>query len=181
MLKLQSKIEIKVLGYFIINPHAQKYINDLAKILELDPANLHKKLKAMESEGILSSEMDGKQKYYHLNKDYPLLKEVIKIYKAKYGLEIVLAQKLKNLKGLKEAYIFGSYAENNLEEGSDIDLLLIGKHSSLEAIKRIHKLQNILEREINIVDLTEKEFEKKKKEKNEFIANIFNGAVIKII
>ncbi|MBU1136937.1 nucleotidyltransferase domain-containing protein [Patescibacteria group bacterium] len=181
MLKLQSKIEIKVLGYFIMNPHVKRYINDLAKILELDPANLHKKLKAMEGEGILSSEMDGKQKYYCLNRNYPLLKEVIKIYKAKYGLEVILAQKLKNLKGLKEAYIFGSYAESKLEEESDIDLLLIGEHSSIEAIKRIHKLQNTIEREINIVDLTEKEFEKKKREKNEFIISIFSGAVIKII
>lgn len=181
MFKLQSKTEIKALGYFFINPHAKKYINELAKILELDPANLDKKLKFLEKEGILASTIEGNQKYYFLNKKYPLLKEVKKIYKAKYGLENILAQILEDLKGLEEAYIFGSYAKGEIGQESDIDLLLIGGHSSIEAIKKIHKLQNSLQRQINIVNLSEEEFNRRKKENDEFISNIFEDKVIKII
>ena len=39
---------------------------------------------------------------------------------------------LKNIKGLKEAYIFGSYASNKMDSSSDIDLLVrFGKKKNL--------------------------------------------------
>ena len=148
MFKLNSKIEIAILGYFFVNENAKKYINELAKVLNVNPANLDKKLKALEKEGVLVSEISGKQKYYFLNKRYPLLKEIKKIYNSKYGLEKMLEQALIDLKNLENAYIFGSYARNQLEAESDIDLLLIGNHSSIEAKKKVAGLQDYLQREI---------------------------------
>jgi predicted nucleotidyltransferase len=181
MFKLNSKIEITILGYFFINDSAKKYINELAKILKVNPANLDKKLKELEKEGVLASETSGNQKYFYLNKRYPLLKEVKKIYNAKYGLEKLLTQSLGSLKNLEEIYIFGSYAKNQLEAESDIDLLLIGSHSSLEAKRKIASLQDYLQREINIVDMTRNDFKQRQKIKDEFITNIFKNKIIKIM
>ena len=42
--------------------------------------------KELEEEGVLESSKRGNQKYYFLNKKYPLLKEVKKIFELKYGL-----------------------------------------------------------------------------------------------
>lgn len=181
MFKLNSKIEIAILGYFFVNNNAKKYINELAKVLKVNPANLDKKLKTLEKEGVLVSETSGKQKYYFLNKRYPLLEEVKKIYNSKYGLEKLLEKALKDLNGLEEAYIFGSYARNQLEAESDIDLLLVGNHSSIEAQKKVAGLQNYLQREINIIDMTAEEFKRRQKRKDEFIDNILKNKIIKII
>lgn len=181
MFNLKSKITIKILGYFFLNQESRKYLNELAKILEADAANLDKKMKELEKEGILLSEFSGRQKYYFLNKKYPFLAEVRKIYEAKYGLKEKLYSALKDLKGLKEAYIFGSYTKGNFEAESDVDLLLVGGHSSIEAKRLLFNLQKQTEREFNIVDLTEKEYLSRKKRKDEFIGNIFKGEIIKII
>src|SRR3989304_10527751 len=87
MFTLQSNTEIQVLEYFFINPEEKQYISELSRILKVDKGNLDRKLKELEKEGIIGYEKKGNQKYYFLNKQYPLLKEVKKIYEYKYGLE----------------------------------------------------------------------------------------------
>ncbi len=166
MFSLKSKIATKVLGYYFLNPQKQHYINELAILIEVDPGNLFRKLKELEAEGVLSSERRGNQNYFFLNQRYPLLKELKKSYEMKYGLAVLLQEKLKKLNGLKEAYIFGSYAKGDLSPQSDIDLLLIGEHSSLAAKKFILPLQKTLKREINVVDLTLTEFKSRKIQKS---------------
>ena len=64
---------------------------------------------------------------------------------------------------------------------SDVDILLIGKHSSIETKKKIIGLQKQLGREFNIVDITEEELEQKLKDKNAFFTDIVAGEKIKII
>lgn len=181
MFNFKSKITEKILRFYFLNAGGKKYINELAKIIEADPGNLDRKLKELEVEGILNSEFFGKERYYFLNLKYPLLKELKKIYLAKYGVPEALKKGFNKLAGIKRAYIFGSYAKKNFSPESDIDLLLIGSHSALEAQKVILPLQKQLQREFNIIDLTEKEFAKRKKNKDEFIADIFTGNTIKII
>ena len=180
MIDFRSKITVKILGYYFINPEKKHYINELAVLLEIDPGNLFRKLKELETEGILISETRGNQKYFSLNKNYPLLKEIKKTYEAKYGIVNLLKDRLVKLKNLKEAYIFGSYVQNSLQQESDIDILLIGNHSSLEAKRLILPLQKNIGRQINIVDLTPKEFRRRKKNQDEFIKNIFSQKIIKI-
>lgn len=181
MLNLKSQIAIKVLGYFFLNHNQEKYTNELARILNVDAGNLDRKLKELEKEGILRSEMRGNQRYYFLNKDYPFLRETKKLYSAKYGLVTELKSKLSKLKGLVEAYIFGSYAKGNLGSESDIDLLLVGDHSSLEAKRAIIDLQSMYQREFNIVDMELNEFEARKKGGDEFLKEIFRNKIIRII
>ena len=181
MFNLKSKITQKLLGYYFINPKAEHYINELARMLKLDVANLDKKLKELEKEGLFISEMQGNLRYFFLNKKYPLLGEIKKMYALNYGLEKKLAKTLKNLKGLQAAYIFGSYAKSNMNVESDVDVLLIGSHASLDAKRQIEKFEDEIKREINVIDMTEKEFLKRKKTKDEFIANIFQNKIIKII
>jgi predicted nucleotidyltransferase len=116
-----------------------------------------------------------------LNKNYPLLGEVKKWYKLKYGLEKKLEKELRRLNGLKEAYIFGSYAKNSFGPESDIDILLIGSHSSIEAKRLLEKIETESKRELNVLDMTENELKKRKKKNDEFIEEIFKNKIIKII
>lgn len=181
MFEFRSKITIKVLRYFLLNRKESRYVNELANFLQVDPGNLFRKLKELEGEGILISEVRGNQRYFKLNKKYPLLSELDHLFRAKYGIEEALKKKLSKLKGLQAGYIFGSFAKNTIQQESDIDLLLVGNHSSLEAKKLISPLSKELQREINIVDFSPAEFEKRKKRGDEFLKNIFSGKKIKII
>ena len=180
MLNFRSKITTKLLDYFFVNPKKSHYINELAKMLEVDPGNLYRKLREFEREGILSSNEQGNQKYYSLNKDYPLLKEFKKAYEAEYGLVNKLKHSLKGLSGLEEAYLYGSFASGKADKESDIDLLLIGDHSSLATAKKIMSVQKFLGREINIIDMTRKEYQNRQG-KDDFLKHVLSTKPIKLI
>ena len=98
-----------------------------------------------------------------------------------YGIEKSLKDLLKSIKGIEEAYIFGSYAADKMDASSDIDVLAVGSHSVLELQRRVAKLQRETAREFNIVNLSEKEFTAKKKKKVPFIDNIIKNKKIKLV
>lgn len=181
MFSLRSEITVKLLKYFFLNPHVKEYLNELARILDVDSGNLDRKIKELEKEGFFVSDRAGNQKYYSLNKKYPLLKEVKKMFETKYGLKDEIAAVLKQVKGLKEAYFFGSYAKDALQQESDIDMLVIGGHKSREVKDKMLIFRKRYKREFNVIDMTEKEFDGKKRDKDPFIENIFSGKTIKII
>jgi len=179
MINFKSKISQKVLGYFFVNPQAEMYLNEMTRKFDIDRGNLVKKLSEWEREGILIKNKKGNLSLYTINRSYPFLPELKKIFKKSFGLESVLEEKLKKIKGIKKAIIFGSYAKDKLSGESDIDLLLVGNHNFLDTEREIIKLQEQFDREINIVDMTEKEFKKKKNE--EFLKNVLSGRHIKLI
>ena len=181
MISFRSQVTIKILNYFFLNPGAKHYINELARILDLDPKNIDRKLKELEKNGLLQSEFLGKQRYFYLNRKNFLLKNYRQIFLKTYGLE----QKLKDLslqtKGVKTAYLFGSYVKNKMDISSDIDLLLVGNHSTIDWQRKINQLQKEIGREINTLNLSEQEFKNKQKANNPFIENILTGKNIKLI
>lgn len=179
MINFNSKITQKVLGYFFLNPHSEMYLNEMARKFNVNRGNLSRKLTEWANEGVLIKNEKGNLSLYQINKKYPLLSEMKKIVQKSFGLEKEIRRALCKIKGLKQAYIFGSYANNKLGVESDIDLLLIGSYNFMEAQKKIVELQNRFDREINSIEMTEKEFKSKKDE--EIIKNIFKNKHIQII
>jgi len=181
MLNLKSNIVVRVLGYYFLNPKARHYIRELAELLKLDPGNLSRKMLELKKEGLFLMSSEGKNRYFTLNEKYPLLEEYKSIYEAKFGVVEFLKGALEEVGGLSEAYIFGSYAKGNFEEGSDIDLLLVGGQDHGQIMRRLATLEKRWRREINVVDYSSKEFAEKIKNKDSFLVNIFSGKTIKII
>ena len=179
MLSFKSKITQKVLNYFFINQTAKLYVNELAKKLEVDPKNLLRKLNELEREGLFISEFSGRQKYYSLNKSFPLLKLYKEMFFGTFGVENILKKMFYKDNNVFEAYIFGSYASNKMDKFSDIDLLIIGNHSSVNMINKINKIQKEIDREINIINMSLTEFNKKRHTDN-LLINIFSNKIIKL-
>ncbi|MBI4833680.1 MAG: nucleotidyltransferase domain-containing protein [Planctomycetes bacterium] len=181
MIPLRSGITIKLLDYFFLNPQESLYVNELSRKLDMDKRNLVKKIRQLESEGILKSQARGNLKLYSVNKAYPLYEELRKIFLKTIGLESRLKKAAKSVKGIREAYIYGSYAGNKMEAHSDIDLLVIGVHNIAQLQKGINLLQKETGREINTVNMDENEYCKRIKNKDPFIRGILNKKHVRII
>lgn len=179
MISLRSEITKKLLNYLFLNPHESLYINELTRQLAVDKRNLVKKINELEEEGILQSQRRGNLKLYSLNLKYPLYNEYRKIILKTVGFEHNLKESLKRVKGIKEAFIYGSYARDKLDSHSDIDILVVGSHSIALLQKELNELAKQLNREINVVNMDEQEFNKKIK-KDPFITGILKGKHIKI-
>lgn len=180
MISLKSKLTQKLLNFFFTNIHEKRYLNELARLLEVDPKNLDRKLKELEGDGLFESEWSGKQKYYCLNKKFPLLKEYKSLVKKSIGIENQLREVLQGVKGIQEAYIFGSYASDKMDQNSDIDILIVGEYDITEVHRPIWEIQRSIKRECNIIDMDPEEFEKRKRQKDPFTSAVFSGPLIKI-
>jgi len=181
MFELRSKIEQAVIGYFLLNQEQERYVHELAALLGTDPSNTHKKLLALEKQGFLDSKTQGKVKFFHLDKQYPLLPELKKTFNSRYGLAEQLKKELLQVPGIEQAYIFGSFAQNKMDKDSDIDLLIIGTHSIMQAQKRISPIQNKIGREINVIDMSPDEFKQRKRRDDAFILNVLSKKNIKLV
>jgi len=181
MISLRSKIARDLLGYFFINPQAELYVNELERMFKVDKRNLVKKLKELESAGIMKSSARGNLKIYSINRDFPLYSEYKKIVLKTVGIEGKLSEAVRACKGIKKAVIFGSYAKNKMEAHSDIDVLAVGDHSSIELQKKISEIQRETGREINVVNMDEAEYKARLKKKDPFLADIARNKHINIL
>ena len=179
MVNLRSKISQKVLDYFILQNGAESYVNDLARTLKIDSGNLTRKLITFEKEGVLKSRWQGKQRYYSLNRAFPLLKEYRKIVSKTVGLKQVLKDSLSKVSEIKTAVIYGSYAQNKMDVYSDIDLLVVGDHSTVLLQKVIAGIQKSVQREINVVSMSLSEYHQKSKDP--FLQSVEKMKSIKIV
>lgn len=181
MISLRSKITQKILNFLFLNEKERFYVNELAKIINEDPSNVYKKLIDLKGEGIISDDREGVERYFFINNDYKFLKEYKNILLKKIGFEKILKEKLKEIFGVSSAYIFGSYARDKMSPESDIDLLVVGDFKTIDLQKALLQIQKLSGREINSIELLNKEFDKKMEEKDELLIDIFSKEHIKII
>jgi predicted nucleotidyltransferase len=181
MLGFRSKARQQLLAYYFTNPTARHHLRDLAERLGIDPSNLSKELGRLEREGLFASEVSGRQKYFQLNREYPLFDEVRKIVAKTIGAPRVIAQSLKGIDGIDVAYLYGSFASNQQDAGSDIDVLVIGSPREEVLAQAVRKLERQLGREINYTVLTPKEFESRRARKDAFLEDVWHNKRIPLI
>ena len=156
------------------------YVLEMARRLHLDDSNLAKKLREFEKEGILKSKEKGKERYYSINKAYPLLEEYKQIILKTVGIEGMLKNLFREINGIQEAYLFGSYAKNNMDSSSDIDLIVIGEQETIELRKKLTTVQKTIDREINLISMSSAEYDKRKKQ-DPFVKSLQKTKKIKLV
>ena len=168
----KSRLRRELLSHFFTNPQAELYLRELAVLLKEDAGNLSKELAMLETLGIFNSRLSGKQKYFSLNRQYPLYKELKSVVFKTIGIEGSLKELLGKIEGLKVAFIYGSFAEGKEKSTSDIDLFLVGLPDEDILMEKIESLEKRLGREINYNVYPGKEFKEKLRRKDSFIINL---------
>jgi predicted nucleotidyltransferase len=181
MISFRSKITKEVLGYFFLNPDSAHYVNELERLFKVDKRNLVKKLKELEEEGLMKSAPRGNLKLYSINRKFSLFDEYKNIVLKTVGVESKLKLAIKGVKGIKKAVIFGSYAKDKMGAHSDIDLLVVGSHSSVDLQRHIGRIQRETGREINLVNMDESEYKARLKKKDPFLRDIAKSKHINIL
>ena len=180
MISFDSEVTKKILSIYYLNEDNAYYLNELAEKLQIDKRNMSKKLKELEKEGLFISEKQGNQRYFSLNRKFPLYQEYKNIFEKTAGLEHKLKEIMSSIPGIEKAFIFGSYAKNTMNTGSDIDILAVGSHSVIQLQKKLSALQKISEREFNAVSFSAEEFSSRKKT-DSFVKRILKDPLISLV
>lgn len=181
MIDLRSKARQRLLAYYFANPTARLHLRDLAQRLSIDPSNLSKELGRLEREGLFRAEVSGRQKYFQLDREYPLFAEVRGIVSKTIGARSLIAQSLKEIEGIEEAYLYGSFASNQQDAASDIDVLVIGNPPDKVLAEAMRKIERHLGREMNYTVLTRKEFDSRRARRDAFLENVWHNKRVSLI
>ncbi len=86
-------------------------------------------------------------------------------------------EKITSCLNIKKIYLFGSVAHNDFNEGSDIDLAIIGDFKE-RFLDRADKILGMTELPIEPLCYTEQEFEEMKRKGNPFVKEILKGKLL---
>ncbi|MBB5343336.1 nucleotidyltransferase domain-containing protein [Tunturibacter empetritectus] len=181
MIALRSKLRRALLTHYLVNRAASHYVRELAALLHVDPTNLSRELSRLEEEGLFRSELRGNQKYYSLNKKYPLLKEVFTILQRTIGVVPAVSEALRKIPGIQAAYLYGSFAKGEEDTASDIDVLIVGKPEAGELASAAGRLEKLLNREVNYTVIVDQELKRKLAGHDPFLSDIWNGKRVELI
>lgn len=152
---LRSGAEVKVLGVVLFEDNL--HLREIARRAGVSPFEAKRELGILASLGVLIPERKGNMALFRKNPACPYFQELKGIYLKTEGVAAQLSSALRGAKGIKYAFIFGSFASGKEKAGSDIDLMAIGEISEADLSAAVFKVQKTIGREINFILWTGKD------------------------
>jgi predicted nucleotidyltransferase len=138
----------------------------------------------LEREGLLKRRRLGNLALFSLNQQHPLYRETEAVVTKTVGIAPLLARALVETKGVRLAFIYGSYvtifsrSDPAWTSESDVDLLVVGD-ADPRAVSRIaREIGARTSRQINYTVLAEKELIEKVALRNSFVAEILSKPIL---
>ncbi len=176
-----TKTKAELLKLLLTNPERSFYMQEIGRILGKKPGTFQRTINNMASEGILISEYKANARFFKVNKKYPIYKELKSIVFKTVGIQGSIREVLEEIGNVKFSFIYGSYAKAKETYFSDIDLAVIGNADEDKLIKKLDRLEEKFQREINYKLYTFKKFKKDIEKKEPFILEIIRDKKIMLI
>ncbi|HKF49682.1 MAG TPA: winged helix-turn-helix domain-containing protein [Terracidiphilus sp.] len=159
MISMRSGLRRAVLTHLSMNPNLRTYVRGLARRIGVDPTNLSREMAALQAEGIVTGELEGRQLYYSLNRT-PHVKRLLAVLEPDIGVEGTLQHAVEEVPGVETAFLYsGEKRPDPTSSDGDLNLMVIGTMSRKALAAEIHKAELALSRPVRISAHSRKEFD----------------------
>ncbi len=164
-------------------PGRKFFATELIELAGKGSGAVQRELSALAESGLVTTEIQGRQKYYQANHESPIYHELTQITLKTIGLEEPIRSALNKIKGnIELALIFGSIAKGTANARSDIDLLIVSDELSLEMLHELlSPVEALLARKISPTLYKLSEFIERINSENPFVQKLLNGPYILLI
>jgi len=176
-----SGTRITVLSHFFLHPGESYYLRQLDKVLQVPVGQLGRELRNLERICLLTSSVEGNQKRYVINQEFPFYDELRSIFLKTTSVGDIVRDSLSDLEGIELAFVYGSFAKAEEHPGSDIDIMVIGDVSDREVNRTISAMERKLKRTINYSLYERKEVRDRLRKKDDFIFAVFEEPHIVLV
>ena len=171
-----------ILATLLLRPDETVHGRELARLTGISPGTLHRELQALTEMGLLTRREVGRQVFYSADQSFPLFEDLASIMRKTAGVVDVLRAVLVPLQDrIRCAFVYGSMAAGKKSAASDIDIMLICDAEFGAVVRALAPTQATLRREVNPVVMRGAEFNRKRREKSGFIANVLRSPKLWLI
>ncbi len=153
---ITSKMRIKLLMRFFLNPESAAYLRELATEFGTSTNGVREELKQMIQSKLLKNRKEGRQIVYQANTEHPLFPELRSMVQKSLGMDRIMESILSRLGDLEEAYLIDDYALGR--DTGIVDLLLIGNIDMHHLSDLSRKTERYIGRKIRSLVLNQEEF-----------------------
>lgn len=151
---LKSDTQGLILAELFMNPDELFSISHLADFAGTSLPTAMREVDRLLDGQLVIQKRVGRARFIQANKLHLLFESVSQIVAFSYGPAAVLPPLLIGLDGIDQAYLFGVWAARLSRQTSatpkEVDLLLIGNVSRIEASRAAAKAEELLGREVNV-------------------------------
>jgi len=164
-----------------MNPGEDFFMREISRLIQENLNSVRRELQNLEDLGLLKSKKHGNMKYFSINLEYPIYPELRSIIMKTEGVSKSIKEILKRTGDIKLAFIYGSFASEEADQGSDLDIFLVGDIDEDQLLRELSKLEGDISREINYVLFSPREIEERLDKNDSFILNVWEGSKIMLI
>jgi hypothetical protein len=154
---IQSKLKIKLLLRFFMNPDTRAYLRQLSDEFSVSSNAVRSELNHLSGSDLITAEKQGRKIWYKANPKHPLFPELGSMARKVLGVDQVIDSIITRLGHLEQAYLLDDYAAG--KDTGIIDLLLVGDIDNYHLHDLTRKTERYINRKIRHLVLTRSEFD----------------------
>jgi DNA-binding transcriptional ArsR family regulator len=175
-----SKTRTKLLRLFFMRKEARFYVREITRLIDERINSVRRELENLKKFGLIKDELVSNKRYYFLNEDFTLLKELKDlVIKSRFFVEKEYTKKFKKLPGVKYVALTGYFV--GLKEKTLTDVLIVGKVSKTKVESMINTMSKEFLNDVNYTIMDMKEYKYRKGMTDKFLYNILKNKKIVII
>ncbi|MFJ7212427.1 ArsR family transcriptional regulator [Amycolatopsis sp. NPDC098790] len=151
---LRSRMQGELLALVLLHADREYSITELAEACGVTPTAVLREVERLVGGGILEDRRVGRSRLVKARTDTPLYRPLSDVIAVTFGPMSLLAEALSGLAGVREAYIYGSWAARYSGEPGpppgDVDVLVVGSPDPDELFDLAENASRRLGREVNV-------------------------------
>ena len=167
-----SEARAKVLTALFSERGRAFYQRELERVTGLPVVAVQRQLRRLSSAGLVAVGNAGGRRVYSADTRSAVYEEIASIVRKLRGPVAALRSALALRRGVKLAFVFGSFATGSATASSDVDLMVLGDDSARVVRAALAAAERELRRSINEHVMTTQEWKARLRKRDPFLSNV---------
>lgn len=168
-----SKLRVSALSWLLLHPDQRYYVRQLERILEVDSANLSRELSRLEKLGLLTSIVEGRQKYYRADTSCPLFPEIHELIRKDLDFPSLVRGSLALfLDRINTAFLVDTDSAGNSQGDREREIVVIGRCERREVEEALIEIEDRYGYRLKVTSMTAKEWSRRLTSGERFAADL---------
>jgi DNA-binding transcriptional ArsR family regulator len=181
----RSENQLRLLGALFVGSTGASSVSELAERTGVAQPAVSREVARLARHGLVTVRVQGRNRLVQANRALPWYRELRNLVAQTIGPPALLAQALRPLPGIAEAFIFGSWAARyHGEPGAfpqDVDVLVVGSPIVEDVYRACREVEADLHVDVNPVVVSEDEWAAAASaQQGDFLAQVHGGPLVAV-